>query len=364
MKPDERLLLQAILDENDQVSWNCFEKWAAMTDLDNIEGGSYRLIPALYKRMIRISDDFTSKNRMKGIYRYFVYRNNLILHRTKEVLLALNANKIPYIVLKGGALLASYYEDKGIRPMNDLDILVDEPFIHETIKLLDHIGWKPMDKESVNVNHQAGHAITFINHDGIELDLHWHVIYQCCWDGADSAYWENTEKASLVEMDIHILNPTMQLFHTCAHGVRWNEMSAIRWIVDAMTIIEKRRKDIDWQLFLRETKNNKLTPTIKKAVGILHDDFGADIPNSLIDALNQIPTSLTEQKLHEVLSGTSKHRYIKIRWYIYSLGMPDKNLVQKIIGLPAYLQSLWNLNSKKEILPAIITKMKTKKATQ
>lgn len=363
MKTDEKLMLQAILDKDDLMSKACFEKWAAMTDLDAIEGGSYRLIPALYKKMSRISGNFTYQNRMKGIYRYFLYRNNLTLHKTKEILLVLNENQIPFVVLKGGALLASYYDDRGIRPMNDVDILVDEPFISRTIELLRSSGWQPQDEESLDVNHHAGHAITFLNADGMELDLHWHVIYQCCWDGADSAYWENTEKAFLIGVDINILNPTLQLFHTCAHGLRWNELSSIRWIVDAMTILEKRGEDIDWLLFLQETKSKKLTHTIKKAVSILQNDFRAQIPDSLMMELNQIPVSDTERKLHDVLSGTSKYKYVKIRWYIYSLGMIDKSLIQKLIGLPSYLQAVWNLKSRKEIFPVIITKAKAKKAT-
>lgn len=364
MKTDERLLLKAILDKDDQMSLIYFGEWAAMTDLDNIEGGSYRLIPALYRRMSRQTGEFTYKNRMKGIYRYFLYRNNLTLHRTKEILLVLNENRIPFVVLKGGALLAAYYDDKGIRPMNDVDILVDEAFILRTIELLRHSGWQPQDEESLSVNHHAGHAITFLNDDGMELDLHWHVIYQCCWDGADRAYWENTEKASLAGVNISVLNPTLQLFHTCAHGLRWNEMSSIRWIVDAMTIIDKRGADIDWQLFLRETRNKKLAHTIKKAVGILQNEFGANIPDSLIVDLDRIPVSDTEKKLHEVLSGTSKYKYVKIRWYIYSLGMIDQSLIKKIVGLPSYLQAIWNLKSGKEILPAIIARVKAKKAAQ
>ncbi|MDP3385818.1 MAG: nucleotidyltransferase family protein [Eubacteriales bacterium] len=364
MKTDEKLLLQAILDHDDQVSKACFERWAEMTDLDNIEGGSYRLIPALYRRMSRINGNFTYQNRMKGIYRYFLYRNSMTLHKTKEILLVLNENQIPYVVLKGGALLASYYEDKGIRPMNDLDILVDEAFISRTIELLRSSGWQPQDEESLSVNHHAGHAITFLNADGMELDLHWHVIYQCCWDGADSSYWTHTEKASLAGVDISILNPTLQLFHTCAHGLRWNELSSIRWVADAMSIIEKRERDIDWTVFLQETRSKKLTYTIKKAVDILRNDFGAQIPDSLLVELDKIPVSDIERRLHDVLSGTSKYKYVKIRWYIYSLGMIDKSLIKRIIGLPSYLQAVWNLKSRKEILPAIITKVKAKKAIQ
>ena len=39
-------------------------------------------------------------------------------------------------------------------------------------------------------------------------------------------------------MPVFTLDPTDQLFHTCAHGVKWEPVPSLRWIVDAAMILK------------------------------------------------------------------------------------------------------------------------------
>ena len=119
-------MLHAILDKEPQNTMECFETWSASICFDEIEAGSFRLIPALYKKMSSLNDDFPNKSRMQGIYRYFLYKNSLLMHKSLEVLDIFDEARIDYILLKGAALVSAYYEEPALRPMNDIDILVEE----------------------------------------------------------------------------------------------------------------------------------------------------------------------------------------------------------------------------------------------
>jgi hypothetical protein len=356
MKIDEKLLLHAIIDNDEDKSLNSFKQWTRMINFDEMEGGSFRLIPLLYKRLSLRQDDFEHKIRMKGIYRYFLYKNNLIIHKSKNMLEALNNHHIPFIVLKGASLLASYYDDRALRPMSDMDILVHKEDVYKAIQVLSDLGWHSKSNKDVALNINSRNAMGFKNDEGFEIDIHWHVIYQCCWDGADKCYWNNTEEAMLTDMKVRILSPTLLLLHTCAHGIRWNEMSAIRWITDACKIIEKRGRDIDWQLLYREAEEKRLVYCLKRAMDILKEEFSVTIPEDFIKLINSVKPSSQEKKLYNELINPSKFSYIKTRWYIYSLGASDKSFFGKIVGLPTYLQKLWNLNSKRQVIKLLISK--------
>jgi hypothetical protein len=358
MKQDEKLLLHAIIDKDEKKSWNSFIEWTKGINFDEIEGGSYRLIPLLYKRLSTKYDDFEYKNRMKGIYRYFLYKNNLIIHKTRNVLETLNSNGISFVILKGASLLSSYYEDRALRPMSDLDILIHKEDVFKAVKIISDLGWQAKEDKDIDLNINSRNALNFENEEGFEVDIHWHVIYQCCWDGAERSYWINTEDAKLLDMKIKILNPTMLLLHTCAHGMRWNEMSAIRWVTDAVMIIEKRGTDIDWQLLYNEAEEKNLIYTIKRGMKILKEDFNAPIPDEFMELINSIKVSSQEKKLYEELINPTKYSYIKTRWYIYSLGTLDKNFIGKLLGLPSYLQKIWNLNSKSQVFKMLLNKIK------
>ncbi|MCK7475281.1 MAG: nucleotidyltransferase family protein [Rhodopseudomonas palustris] len=75
--------------------------------------------------------------------------------------------------------------------------------------------------------------------DGYELDIHWRVFYQCPWDGADLTIWKQAEMVAFKGINIRILSPAQQILHNCSHGIRWNALSSIRWIVDVLKIMEK-----------------------------------------------------------------------------------------------------------------------------
>jgi len=49
-------------------------------------------------------------------------------------------------VLKGTSLIVHYYQDYGVRPMNDFDFLVPTSRAPEAVALLRRLGWQPQLK--------------------------------------------------------------------------------------------------------------------------------------------------------------------------------------------------------------------------
>ena len=72
----QKQMLDALLGEG-AVSDEAVRDWAAAVDIDALDAASYRLVPALYVRAGSNPALRPLLRRMKGIYRYYFYRNKL-----------------------------------------------------------------------------------------------------------------------------------------------------------------------------------------------------------------------------------------------------------------------------------------------
>ena len=171
------------------------------------------------------------------------------------------------------------------------------------------------------------------------------MIYQSCWEGAESVFWENTEEISWNNQTIQILTPDLQLLHTIAHGLRWNEMSSIRWIQDSMIILQKRSDDLNWSNLVTVAERLRLTYVLKTGIKILQTDFRYDFPENFLNQLSAVKEHPLEQKLYHSVNAPDKTSYFRSKWYIYSIGSGQRSIIKRLIGFPGYLKRKWNLRS-------------------
>ena len=345
VKPDELLLLHAILEKNDSTARSYFAKWTEVVDFEKIEGGSFRLIPLLYKKLASTDQPLPQLNKLKGIYRQSLYRNSLLFHKAFMIIAELEKMGVPVILLKGIALVAAYYEDIGARPMNDVDVLVREEDVEKTLRFLKASGWHSKHGLSLGKPAKHIHSLDLQNRDGYELDVHWRVFPQCSWAGADMALWEQTETVAFKGVTFMILNPTLQILHNCSHGVRWNTLSSIRWIVDVLKIMEKRADFIDWKLLISEANERKLAVTMLHALSFLNSNFNAGIPEKVLSELAALPKDPQELRLFQILNSPPRFGNIGHKWLRHSYSMGPAPLWEKAALFPDYLKNEWELQS-------------------
>jgi hypothetical protein len=363
VKPDELLLLHAILEKSDRMAIAYFTQWTEAVEFDKVEGGSFRLLPLLYKRLASTGQPVPHLNKLKGIYRQSLYRNSLLLHKTFSLLAELEKMGVPVILLKGTALIAAYYEDIGARLMNDVDFLVREEDVEKTLHFLHELGWHSKYGLSLDKPAKHIHSLDLQNPDGYELDVHWRVFYQSSWDGADLELWEQTETVVFKGMTIRILNPTLQILHNCSHGILWNSFSPIRWIVDVLTIMEKRTDSIDWELLVSEATKRKLTMTMLHALSFLNSKFNAHIPENVLNRLATLPKDPQELRLFQILTSPPRFGNMSHRWLIHSYSMGSASFWKRAAFFPDFLKNVWELQSVHQ-LPFYILKRIWQKLAQ
>lgn len=290
---EQQLLLKAALLRGTEAI-GAWQRWKAAVDLDSLDPGSNRLLPQLYRTLEREGVRDPSMGKLKGLYRHSWYGNQLRLRDAAVVIGELRRRGIDAMLLKGAALTLLHYRDPGLRPMDDVDVLVRTHQWRPTLDVLTELGWRP--RVPVTPRHvQASHAMDFTNAQAQRIDLHWHLLPDSCWPRADDEYWEHASATTLHGVRVSVLDATDQLFHTCAHGVKWEHVPPVRWIADAAMILNDPTVQIDWERLVRLTERHRLILPLRDALTYLETAFGLPVPAAVPTELRDAAVSRAER---------------------------------------------------------------------
>ena len=139
--PVQVLLLRAALLDG-AAAHAAWAGWKRATSLEAIDPGSYRLLPLVYRNLLRAGVDGPLLATLREVYRDTWYRNQLALRDLAASFRALDAAGIPLMLLKGLALSHVYYRDLGLRPMDDVDLLVPVEHAPAAAAVLHGLGWR------------------------------------------------------------------------------------------------------------------------------------------------------------------------------------------------------------------------------
>lgn len=356
-EPQHELLLQAALLNGPQAlkAWN---KWIAVADLDRLDGGSYRLLPALYRNLAKHGVNGPVLDKLKGVYRHTLYKNHLYFYRLAGLLRSFEDKNIQAIILKGAALTLLYYKDYGLRPMNDIDLLVKTEEAPAAAELLSKLGWQP-GFGSVEELIKVRHSTFFIDQDRRELDLHWHLLWECCEPEADKDFWAGAKPLKLADVTVYALSPTDQLLHVCVHGVWWNAIAPIRWVQDAMTILNNCENEINWERLYDQAVNRRFIIPLRETLTYLKEAFDAPVPATFLESLWSEPTTTVERIVYKYITTPWPNSgYLFVNWYLYSRMSQNKNIVTLLSGFHRYLLRIWGLDTFRKAPAHIFKKIK------
>ena len=178
ISPSNLLLLKAALLDGD-AAIAAYRAWRPTLDLETISYGQQRLLPLLQSNLTRFGIEDPLADRFRGIRRYFWFRNLKAMAFARRVFAALDQIGVPFIVLKGAALIACYLADRSLRPMDDIDILVPEDRLADTTAVLTSMNLRP---QWIYPRYLMSSGLrscvsgwAFVGPDHQNIDLHWTV---------------------------------------------------------------------------------------------------------------------------------------------------------------------------------------------
>ena len=120
---EQLLVLHAALDPAPAAAL-AWQRWRGTVEFDAVDHGSTRLLPLAYRNLGADAFDAEVAGRLKGLYRRSWSHNQLIFKRAAEAIALLEGAGIETLVTKGASLALLSYGDVGVRPMDDVDVLV------------------------------------------------------------------------------------------------------------------------------------------------------------------------------------------------------------------------------------------------
>jgi hypothetical protein len=342
---EQRLVLHAALDDRDRAlpAW---QRWRRTIDFDAVDHGSARLLPLVYRNLGPDSFDAEVAGRLKGLYRRSWSHNQLIFKRAAAAIETLEATGIQTLVTKGASLAILSYGDVGVRPMDDVDVLVPIDRTEDAIEALRDAGWSP-DHEDPQAWTRVHHSLGFAGKQGGNVDLHWFSLWQ---PASDAPLWRASLPLELGGVQTRAPGAADQLLLACVHGSPWSPLPPFRWIADAATVIRSAGDRLDWGRLVAEAERRRLTVATLAALDYLREEFELAVPAGALARLRAAPASRHERAaFRAACRPDSPWRTLRMAWDRYRRlrdldtgGPRPDNFIQFARGFWG-LESVWEL---------------------
>lgn len=345
--PDARqaLLLRAALLDGAGAT-GAWERWRTGGDLDDVDPLSYAMLPLAAKNLLRLGCDDPELGRLKGIYRRTWYNNRVLLHAAAGAVQAFQERGIPALLLKGAPLLLLHYRDAGLRVMSDVDLLVQPADAPGAVAVLGELGWTAGQRlrEPLRETFEMVHGAPFDGGAGKAIDLHSHALEECCYAGADDAFWAASRALTLEGVETRTLSATDLLLQVCIHGSRGAPARVIHWIADAMALIRDPVEAVDWDRLVDQTQARRLSLALGRSLRYLAETFEAPIPAATLTRLDSTVVHWVERLDYRAQGGAPAARWMALRDVSRYLRLTrGKSIVPRAVGFPRYLQYLWGM---------------------
>lgn len=332
IRPDQVALLKAALFPPDEAlrHWAAWKRLRALPDdlpadderlpqlFDPLDLDSQRLLPLVYRNLERTADPLVRS--LRGVYRYTWMANQRHLLQLKAVVGVLDEAGIPTMMLKGIPLSLAHYRDLGVRHMGDLDVLVPTEHAEAACHLLEGPPLRLTTTDYDRRYRHLLHAAHYHNRQGVDVDLHWNLLVQHNYPGADAAFWAASTPYPLEDGPTSlILSPTHQLYHNLVHGYQWGETSAIRWVADSHVIYANH--PVDWDALLAVAAQQRMVVPVRHGLELLRREFRLTIPPEVQFRLANLPVSRREQTYFRLLNRRSDNLLMKSVQFLRKNGL-------------------------------------------
>jgi PST family polysaccharide transporter len=336
----ERLLIVALGDPDSAVG-----AWKSLPDsfsLDELEPGSFELLPLVYRNLAQVTPDEPELPRLKGISRRSWVKNNLLLGRTSEVARALRDAGIPALFLEGPLHSARFYGDLALRPTSSVHVLVPAADSSKASAWLERRGWA----ERPGSGAYPGWRLLFDTGGNICV-LRSSLAFDYVGPrdaAAEESLWRAAETYTVRETDVLVPTPTDAFLAACVAGARHGPLPPTQWVTDALMILGAA--ELDWDRILDLGVSHRQQLRLLTALGCL-----LDLP---------IPVPERVAAAYEWLAARSPTRRDRVGFQLSSGrlgrrgGLPhalaelvavtaDESLVRTAARLPGHLCARWSV---------------------
>lgn len=226
-----------------------------------------------------------------------LYRNNLVRNRRlyqviSDVARAFERAHVAALGLKDTQLAWEVYPDLGLRPMGDIDILIQRQDYAAASSCLQQLGFAalPGGDRPFTLKYASGHHFRRA-HDNVWIDLQWNVA-QREWDRYGEGnfdfeigrLWQGAVGMLINDQRLQVPNPEDMLFHLCLHleGHCYAELVLFCDIVELLRHYENR---LNWDKVVALASKYKAESSLYFVLLWVQQLFKVPLPPGLLPSL-------------------------------------------------------------------------------
>ena len=298
--PEQTLLLRTCLLPRD-LARQAWEEWRIRYDGAEIgfagnNPSIRKLRPLLFNAFQQhgLEADNKTGTYLRSTYLQEDLRGKIVRRICRDILMLLEKEGIPTIVLKGAALAETVYDNPVLRHCHDIDLLIRDRDMSRAVSLLPSREFK-----EINPKGERGSDDCRLEHEsGLPLELHTALFKLPYYNGLLGEMWERSRNHVIAGVQTKILAAADNLLHVCGHAFYGSRRGSLRWVSDAWFIIDRHR-DLDWDLVLDCADRSHLALPLSVTLTYLAEELSAPIPSSFLDRLFAAASksSATEREL-------------------------------------------------------------------
>jgi hypothetical protein len=230
--------------------------------------------------------------KLQNIYYLSLTRNMLFQDELSRLLNALNEEKIPVILLKGAALLESVYQDISLRPMSDLDILIQLEHLDcaEGIALRQGFVYIASRRSQELARMKLRHLANMMHvQKRMLLEIHQHIVDPDSPYHFDlSGFWARARHTKILDADALTLAPEDLLIYLCINFLRdrqYSSNSAVGQLCDISEVILHYSDSLNWGLIESTAREYGIAPALHCALYICERILGTKVPAGTLACL-------------------------------------------------------------------------------
>ncbi|NQU47965.1 MAG: nucleotidyltransferase family protein [Planctomycetes bacterium] len=226
-------------------------------------------------------------------YAYHLMRNEHLVHFLEELSQALQSKGIQSIIFKGPWLAFSAYPDPGARPMDDIDLGIQEKDYLVAVEILKELGYSPdvtLPADSSQAIRRAhyGTQIRFAARGRRPIELHFRMINMGPPSAKEDWLWDNRVDMKIGATIIQVPGPEAMLLHLCLHANQ-HSYSVLRLLFDIKFALTAITNNLDIHRFINLVNLHRCKTAVYHSLLLARDMTGAKVPNKIFNELRPWP---------------------------------------------------------------------------
>lgn len=273
-------------------------------------------------------EDFSDYQVLQNLSDARTLKTLQIIEISIKIFQLFNKNKINCIPLKGAQLIFFYDQSPSIRPLRDLDLLVNESQINDAVRLLLQNGFffkskKDFKKDYVSSLNPYSYDIEpLVNDDGICIEIHYKIFKEIKCSMSE-IMWKESEQSFISVNEITKLSPEILSLHLIYHSTSKQGFDVgVQALFDLYHIFSQ--ENFDFKKLLKISNQLNLHEETSIYIRIFEKYNKLSFMPEILDNLFHIDDETLEECIKLIIINNANNDSIKIfRYGLFNLFMKN-----------------------------------------